>query len=79
MTITKQNNDVIDHIGVFYAKNENEYTLKINKELSWSNWVQSVMKARQDNNVIDCIGLVDVKTETELSRPIWLGVVCDEN
>ena len=37
------------------------------------------MKARQDNNVIDCIGLVDVKTETELSRPIWLGVVCDEN
>lgn len=62
-----------------YAKNENEYMLKNYKELLWSNWVRSVMKARQDNNVIDYIGLVDVKTETKLSRPIWLGVVCDEN
>lgn len=29
--------------------------------------------------MVDSIGLVYVKTETELFKPIWSSVVCDEN
>ena len=40
--------------------------------------VPTVMKTRHDD-VTDHIGLVYTKTEIELSGPIWLGLVCDEN
>ena len=36
-------------------------------------------ETRQDNDVTDRTGLVYVETEIELSVPIWVGVVCDEN
>ena len=42
-------------------------------------WVQSSMKTRLDNNITDRIGLVYAKIEINLLRPIWLGVVYDEN
>ena len=35
-------------------------------------------KTRQENDVSDRITLVYAKIETELSEPIWLGVVYDE-
>ena len=38
-----------------------------------------MMKTRHDNNVTDQIGLVYAKNDTELSRPIWPGIVCDKN
>ena len=44
-----------------------------------SNRVLFFAKTKQDNDVTDCIGLVYSEIETELSRPIWLGVVYDEN
>ena len=37
------------------------------------------MKTRDNNNVTDHISLVYAKIETELSRPKWLGTICDEN
>ena len=36
-------------------------------------------KTKLDNDMIYHIDLVNVKTKIELSRHIWLGVVCDEN
>ena len=45
----------------------------------WLNWVRSVTKTRQDNDMTDCIGTIYVENETELSWPIKLGVVYDEN
>ena len=36
-------------------------------------------KTKQDNDVIDLIGLVYTKKNIELSRPIWLAVVYEEN
>ena len=48
---TKQDNNVIDHIGAIY--NENNTNLH-----DWSNREQSIMKTRQDNDMIDCIGVV---------------------
>ena len=41
--------------------------------------VQFMTKIRKDNDVFDHIGLVYVEIEIELSRPIWQGVVYDEN
>ena len=38
-----------------------------------------VIETRRDNDVTDHIGLVYTKTEVELSRPIWLGAIYDEN
>ena len=36
-------------------------------------------KSREDNDRNDRIGLVYIKIEIELSRPMWLGAICDEN
>ena len=38
-----------------------------------------IRKTKQDNNMTHCIGLVYAETQIELSRPIWLNVVCHEN
>ena len=45
----------------------------------WSEWVWFVMKTKQYNDMTDRISLVQAKNSTELSRPIWLGVIYDEN
>ena len=45
----------------------------------WLDRVQSRTKTKQDNNMTNRIGLVYVEIETELSGPIWLGVVFDKN
>ena len=37
------------------------------------------MKIRQNNDMTDCIDLIYVKIEIEMSEPIWLGAVYDEN
>ena len=52
------------------------------KKLSYhdrSNWVRSVTKVRQESDVINRIYLVYAETKIELSRPILLGTLCDEN
>lgn len=59
-------------IGIVYTKNDNE--------LSLSNRVWYVTKARQDNDVIDHIGLIDAETELngqDLSN--WVCTICDQN
>ena len=42
-------------------------------------WVWFLMKTRLDNYMTDHIGLVYAKNDIELSRPIGLGAVCDNN
>ena len=37
------------------------------------------MKTRKDNDVIDRTDVVYIQNKIELSGPIWLGAVCDEN
>ena len=51
-------------------------------KLSYSDWlnqVWSMSKTKQDNDVNDSIDLVYAKIKTQLSLPIWLDAVCDEN
>ena len=36
-------------------------------------------KTKEDNDVIDHIGVVYIKNDIELSWPIGLSVICDEN
>ena len=43
------------------------------------NQIRFVTKTIQDNNVTNHIGLVYAETEIELSGPISLGWVCDDN
>ena len=45
----------------------------------WLNQVLSLLKTRWDNDVNDRIGLVYAEIKTQLSVPIWLSEVCDEN
>ena len=44
-----------------------------------SNHVWFVMKTKLDNDVTNRISLVYAETKIELSRPIWPGIICDEN
>ena len=37
------------------------------------------MKIRQVNDVIDCTSAIYIENEIELSWPIGLGAICDEN
>ena len=51
-------------------------------KLSYSDWlnqVWSMSKTKQDNDVNDSIDLVYAKIKTQLSLPIWLDAVYDEN
>ena len=41
--------------------------------------VCSIMKMTQDNNITDRTGAVYAENEIELSQPIGLGAVYDEN
>ena len=69
---TKQNNDMIDHIDLFYAKTE--------IELLWLfYWVQFVRKTRQDNDLTDHKLAVYTKNDTKLLWPIGSGADCEEN
>ena len=70
---TKYKNDVIDRIDVVYAK---KWKLGYGDQ---SDRVRFVIKTRQDINVIDHIGYFYAEIEIELSGPIWLSEVCDEN
>ena len=45
----------------------------------WSDQVWFVTKTRKDNDVIDRTDVVYIQNKIELSGPIWLGAVCDEN
>ena len=45
----------------------------------WSNWVRFIMKTKQDNDMTNYISAVYVENDTELSWPIGLGAVCEEN
>ena len=36
-------------------------------------------KTKQENGMTDHIGLVYVEIETQLSIPMWLGAIYDEN
>ena len=45
----------------------------------WLDQMQSIMKSREDNNVTNCIGVIFIEYNIELSRPIWLCEVYDED
>ena len=67
MTKTRLNNDLIDHIGAFYTKNDNE--------LLWSTRPGAICDENQeDNSMTDHIGAVYVKNDTELSWTIRSSV-----
>ena len=57
---TKQDNDMIDNIGLVYIKT------KLNCR-DISDRVQSVMKTRQENNLTDCRGVVYAENKIEIS------------
>lgn len=69
MTKTIHHNDVINRIGLVYAK-----TLLNCRDIS--EWVRSMTKTRYENDVIDCIGVVNAKTEIELLKPFEPGAIC---
>ena len=94
VTKTRQDNDVIDHIGMTNAEIEIELSRLIklgavfNRNKTWLRYDQSYKygKHRKQNWVVmtdldmsDHIGLVYAEIETELSRPIWPSAVYDEN
>lgn len=63
---------MIDHTNTIYSKNE--------AELPWLIELCLVCdENKQDSYVTDCIGLVYIETEMELSGPIWLNTVYNEN
>ena len=64
---TRQDIDLIDRVGVFYAKNDTELLWSIRLGGDW-------MKTRYENYVTDCIDAIHIKNETKLPCPI-----CDEN
>lgn len=70
VTKSRQDNDVIDNIGLVYFKTETK--------LSGPIWLGAVCKENQTRQRHD-IGLVDAEIEFELSGPIWLGAIYDEN
>lgn len=61
MRKTRQDNDVIDHTSLFYAKNETKLSCLIQQG------TQSMMKTRQDNNVTDRTSAVYGEIKIELS------------
>ena len=94
VTKTRQDNDVIDHIGMTNAEIKIELSRLIklgaifNRNKTWLRYDQSYKygKHRKQNWVVmtdldmsDHIGLVYAEIETELSRPIWPSAVYDEN
>ena len=58
---TRQDNDVIHHIGLVYTEINIEQLGPLFKR------VRSMIKTRENSNITDCIGGVYVKNETELS------------
>ena len=69
---TRQDNDVIDHIGLVYIKIETELSRPI--ELG-----AVCDETRQDSDVTDLIGTVYAENNTGLSWPIEPCLVFDEN
>ena len=59
MMKTRQDNDVIDHIGMVYV-------FMILNFHDQSHQMLTLMKTKQDNYVIDCIDAVYVENETQL-------------
>ena len=94
VTKTRQDNDVIDHIGMTNAEIKIELSRLIklgaifNRNKTWLRYDQSYKYGRHrkqnwvvmtDLDMSDHIGLVYAEIETELSRPIWPSAVYDEN
>lgn len=76
-------------LGVVYEENKIEkqhdrsyrYGLHWKMKLSYrdqSNWLLSVMKARQDNDVTNCIGVIYTEKDIELLSLIRQGTIYDE-
>lgn len=59
MMKTKQDNDVIDHTGVVYAKSKLNY-----HDLSAK--MRSITKSRQDNDMIHHGGVISTEYDTKL-------------
>ena len=59
----RQNNDVIDCIGVVYVENKTELCEQ-------SDWVWYVIKTSKDNDITSCTGLVYAKIKSKLLKPI---------
>lgn len=63
---------MIDRTNAVNAKNETKLLWLIEPGMISD-------ETRSDNDMIDHIGVIYIKTEIELSRPIWSGVICNEN
>ena len=94
VTKTRQDNDVIDHIGMTNAEIKIELSRLIklgaifNRNKTWLRYDQSYKYGRHrkqnwvvmtDLDMSDHIGLVYAEIKIELSRPIWPSAVYDEN
>ena len=94
VTKTRQDNDVIDHIGITNAEIEIELSrltklgAVCNRNKTWLRYDQSYKYGRHrkqnwvvmtDLDMSDHIGLVYAEIKIELSRPIWPSAVYDEN
>lgn len=69
---TRQDNDVIDFIGLVYT----EIEIKLSRPI-WPGVVYN--KTRQDNNVVDRTSVLYTKNDTKLSWSIRPSVICDKN
>ena len=69
---TSEDNDVTDHIGLVYTKNDTKLSGPIGLSVVCD-------ETRQDNDVTDCTGAVYAKNETELLLPIGTNAVYHEN
>lgn len=63
---------MIDRTNAVNAKNETKLLWLIEPGMISD-------ETRSDNDMIDHIGVIYIETEIELSRPIWSGVICNEN
>lgn len=72
ITIIRYDNGMINCIDMVYDK-------KKRSNYDWLDRVLFVTKTRSDNDMIGDTNVVYAKHDIELSWPIRLGVVCDEN
>ena len=70
---TRQDNNIIDCIGLVYNENDPELLGPICLSTI------SKKKTKQDKDITNCISVVYIETKIELLGPIWLGAVCDKN
>lgn len=71
MTKTRQDNDLIDRIGLVYVKNDNELSGLIRSDVVYD-------KTRQDKDLTNHIGMVYAENDYELLGLIRSGTVFDE-